>query len=281
MPTISFDLVGTTAGRAYLDTRHVQLNAVLLTENLEKFESVILAHELAHILVKDFTGTKGGHGPVWQDTMRRLGLRPDRTHALDVTNARTTAVVHGYVCRCGPHPLTERMHATASQGRTFYKCGRCKTRISWVGSGGTVAPKLGVSHPAPDSTRPPPPPRPAAPAREPRPPSEAMLRFATSLAKKHSLVTPADVLDDFELCRQFLEKWAKASVGTTLPVPPAVTPAARPTAPAPTPIVGFDSPTDKQLAYAKSIASRKKLDIPAGALRSKRELSAWIDQNRA
>jgi hypothetical protein len=103
-----------------------------------------------------------------------------------------------------------------------------------------------------------------------------MLRFAASLAKKHGIVVLADVTENFELCREFLDKWAKQPVAD-VPVnrPPNSAPPPH-TAPA----FPSEGPTEKQLAYAKSIAARKKLDIPAAALKSKREISLWIDQHR-
>lgn len=274
MPTISFDLVGTTAGKAFLDTGHVQLNAILLTENLESFESDTIPHELAHLIA----GPGCGHGPVWQGIMRKMGVNPERTHSLDTTNSRTTALVAGYACACGPHPLSERKHAKVARGRSVYTCKKCRKRIRWVGGAPDVSVKVvaptypsGVGRVTP---------RPAAAGHAPRPPSDAMLRFASSLAKKHGFAVPRDVETDFEQCKQFLDKWAKAPVApSTVPSSsPASSP--RPAAP-PAPSAPFSvGPTDKQLAYAKSIAARKKLQIPETALRSKREISAWIDQNK-
>lgn len=283
MPTISFDLVGTTAGKAFQAQRHIQLNAVLLTENLAAFESDTIPHELAHVLVMDFTGSRGGHGPEWQSTMRRLGVMPERTHTFDVTNSRTTEVVQGYACGCGPHPMTTRKHNSARRG-TRYICKKCRKRIQWVGTSEMPgAPRSVMVPPAGGgAVRPGTFPRPVLqnlPVASKRPPSEAMLRFAASLAKKHSMVPPASVLADFELCRQFLDKWAKAAVGNTpTSVQPRTQPPARP--PAPAVSLTLDGPTEKQLAYAKSIAARKNLHIPAVALTSKREISLWIDQNR-
>lgn len=277
MPTISFDLVGTAAGKAIHDIRHVQLNAVLLTENLESFESDTIPHELAHILA----GPGFGHGPVWQAIMRKLGLEPERTHDLDTTNSRTTALIAGYACECGSHPLSERKHQKVARGRAVYTCKKCRKPIRWVGD--TPSKPVRPASPAypAQSSRLGPQPRPAATQHTSRPPSEAMLRFASSLAKKHGFALPRAVEADFELCKQLLDKWAKAPTAAPTPAPrSAAVPPPRPTV-APAPVSTFpDGPTDKQLAYAKSIAARKKLDIPAAALRSKREISAWIDQNK-
>lgn len=283
MPTISFDLVGTTAGRAHQDKRHVQLNAVLLTENLDEFEKQIIPHELAHLLVMHLYGFSGGHGDEWKHTMRRLGLTPDRTHSLDVTNARTVPRMSGYACGCGPCEISTKMHNKIRRGAKF-TCQKCRKRLHWTGvpgGAGTVAPVARpVARPAtpyPSRTptpSPTPSPRPTPGARTP---SDSMLRFADSLAKKHGMALPADAKVDFEACRQFLDKWSKASVIPRLAAPaPVPTPAPAPTRP---PVVE-EGPTERQLAYALSIAARKALTIPGNTLQSKRAISAWIDKHK-
>lgn len=286
MPTISFDLVGTTAGKAFQTEQHVQLNAVLLTENIDEFEKQIIPHELSHLLVMHLYGFSGGHGDEWKHTMRRLGLTPDRTHSLDVTNARTVKRVQGYVCGCGPHEVSTKRHNLLSRGAKA-KCRKCGRRLRWAGvagSAGTIAPvaRPVVRPAAPYPSRPPAPspmPRPqGAPAG--RPPSEAMARFADSLAKKHGIALPANVKVDFEACREYLDKWSKAPV-IARPAAPAPAPAPTP-APAPyaRPAGAVDSPTERQLTYATSIAARKRLTIPDDALGSKRAISSWIDQHK-
>lgn len=286
MPTISFDLVGTTAGKAFQPERHIQLNAVLLTENLDEFEKQIIPHELAHLLVKHLYGFSGGHGDEWKDTMRRLGLTPDRTHSLDVSNARTVKRVQGYVCCCGPHEVSTRLHNRIRRGAKV-TCLKCGKRLRWVGEAGctgTIAPvERPIARPvAPYLTRPPAPAPSPAPRPQPKPggrsPSEAMLRFADSLAKKHGVALPADVKVDFDACREYLDKWSKAPVIARQAAPaPALTPAPAPYA---RPAGANDSPTERQLTYATSIAVRKRLTIPDDALQSKRAISAWIDQNK-
>jgi SprT protein len=265
MPTISFDLVGTTAGKAFLLQRHVQLNAVLLTENLESFEQDTIPHELAHLIVYHVLGRSGGHGPEWKEAMRRLGLDPKRTHNYDVANSRTTAQVTGYTCGCGHHPVSPKMHNKIRLGARA-RCKKCGQRLQWKGvPAPTFRPK-----PPPAPARPvPAPPRPAA-----RPPSEAMLRFAEALAQKHKMVVPADVLADFEACRAFLDKWSKApAVAAPLVAKPE--PPFKPV----TSAGGEFPPTERQLSFAQSIARRKKLVIPPEVLKSKQKVSQWIDQH--
>jgi len=275
---------------AYTEKLHVQLNGVLLTENLEEFERQIIPHELAHLLVQFRHGFPGGHGKEWKATMRTLGLEPDRTHSLDTTNSRTTPVVLGYRCDCGPRPVSMKEHRSVQRGG-WIKCKRCQKKYVLEG-----APQLKMPGKAPvplsqvrvvPRGRPVAPPsvyRPTPPAPSARAPTERMLSFASSLAAKHSITLDAASRRDFRACQAFLDKWSKAPVAPRPagPVPrleprPAPLPAPRPAVPTPN---SFDAPTERQLEYARSIASRKRLDIPAAVLGSKRGLSAWIDQHK-
>lgn len=281
MPTISFDLVGATAGKAFQERRHVQLNAVLLQENLEEFEAQVIPHELAHLLVHHLYGFSGGHGDEWKHTMRRLGLSPERTHKMDVSNSRTVARVKGYICGCGPHEVSVTLHNKLQRRGAKATCNKCRKVLRWVGEGvgsvGSGSAYVAPSRPPAPAHRPlPPPGRPSVLQPGGRTPSEAMLRFADSLAKKHSMQVTGDVKADFELCRQFLDKWSKAPVA---PRGPVLVPTVLPPPPRP-PQGQEEPPTDRQLAYATSIASRKGLTIPADIVRSKRAISNWIDANR-
>lgn len=288
MPTISFDLVGTSGGKAFFEKRHVQLNAVLLAENLETFKVRTIPHELAHLLVFHIHGFGGGHGEEWQAIMSKLGLVPSRCHSYDVTNSRTTTRMDGYACGCGPYPVSSRTYNKLERGVKF-TCSRCKKKLLRIGAAPSpapaVVPRLGAGYgtraPAPARMPLPTSPPPAASGRLP---SEAMLRFATSLAQKHRMAVPPAVLADFELCRQFLDTWSKMPVRAAAPAavraPSVVVPLVV-SSPAPASSQGVqEPPTPRQLEYAKSIALRKKLALSPVALTSKRAMSAWIDQHR-
>lgn len=282
MPTISFDLTGTSSGRAYLKQRHIQLNAILLTENEAVFDERTIPHELAHLLAFDLMGYDGGHGEPWQAMMRALGVEPRRTHNMDVTNARTTKSYAGFACGCGPISLSAKHASAVQKGRTV-GCRTCKQAVrqegvvELVGRGkaplpAPPPPPRPVSPPAIAPRRSEPPP--IAPTTPGKPPSEAMLRFATSLADKHGISLPLAVRTDFGACRIFLDQWSKAPVASGTPAPPAA-PTVRP--PAPNPV---EPPTERQVAYAKSIAARKRATIPDDALKSKAMMSQWIDANK-
>jgi SprT protein len=289
MPTISFDLVGTTAGKAFYKQRHVQLNAVLLMENLEKFKERTIPHELAHLLVFHLHEFPGGHGKEWQAVMHTLGLEASRCHSYDVTNSRTTTQKDGYACGCGPSPVSARVHSKLQRGVTF-TCSRCKKKLFRIGAAPSPTSVVPPRRAAGYGARPPTP----APARMPLPtplprsgrsPSEAMLRFATSLAQKHRMTVPQAVLADFETCRQFLDTWSKAPVTVAVPPPghpPSLAfPLAATPSPGPASSPGVpEPPTVRQLEYAKSIALRKKLTLSSEVLTSKRAMSAWIDEHK-
>jgi SprT protein len=291
MPTISFDLVGTTAGRAFSKEWHIQLSSVLLTENTEQFEKDTIPHELAHLIAYRMHGYKVGHGEHWKNIMLKLGLQPNRLHQMDVTNARTTESVGGYFCHCREHELTKRMHNRFVAG-TLIRCSRCKQRLTRnlaMVRGGVMEPVGATEVPVVTNRAPGRIPDPLAPPAGGRSPSPAMLQFAESLAKKHHISLPPAVVAQFEACKAFLDTWGNAAVATNVSqgggaasdtkVPTSVS-ATSITSPAAGASGSPDGPTPAQLNYAKSIASRKNLIIDVEAMGSKRAMSAWIDANK-
>ncbi len=83
-------------------------------------------------------------------------------------------------------------------------------------------------------------------------PTDKMLEFAKSIAKRVGLRVPDEVMTDFEACKAFIDEHKDAAM----------------------------RPSDKQLNFATSIAERKGLEIPAEVLANGRELSKWIDEHR-
>lgn len=255
MPTVSFDLRGKTAGQAYLNNNHVRLNAVLLTENAEEFIEQTIGHEVAHLATHCKYGPNvDGHGPEWRGMMVAFGLEPNRCHSYDVSNS-AVGQTYAFTCGCTTYSLSAKRYPRALRGA--YKCKRCKKVIKPVGITASTAPKPAVipkpsATPVPRSPVQPPatsqPPQPAV-----RPPTPAMLQYAQSLAARSELKLTTAVLQDFTACSQFIEKAKQHQA----PVPP----------------------TEKQLAFAHSIAKKIGVTIPASTLASRTELSAWLDQN--
>ncbi len=282
MPTVAFDLRGRTAGQAFLQKNMLRYNAVLLMENLEDFLAEIVPHEVAHLVAHQYYGARiSAHGPEWKSVMRKLGVEPNRTHSLDTTNSAVGAV-QSFTCRCGKiFALSARRSKAALRGQLI--CRKCSQPLKKVvpGMGAPTLPTP-VARPTlppapvpprtPPIARPPfrqpltpvtpriPSPTPAPlPAPTVRPPTPAMLQYAMSLARRLGLTLLPDQANTFAACSTFIERHKLVS------------------AKAPTTPVG---PSERQLQYARDIATRKKLTVPPDALVDGSALSRWISANR-
>ena len=96
-----------------------------------------------------------------------------------------------------------------------------------------------------------------------RPPTSAMKRFASSLARQKGIKPPPGYTKSGSICREFLDQYApkKAdgdSAGERAP---------KPASPA-------------QISFAEKIAQEKGIVIPEEAKVSSTTMSAWIDSNR-
>jgi len=83
-------------------------------------------------------------------------------------------------------------------------------------------------------------------------PTDKMLEFAKSIAKKVGVRLPEEVMGDFDTCRAFIDEHKDVAM----------------------------RPSDKQLNFANSIASSKGLTVPPEVLANGRELSKWIDEHK-
>lgn len=152
-PTVSYDLRGTTAGRAYDAKWLIKLNAVLLMENVDEMVNDTVPHELAHLLDGKLhpetrnsrvSVTRTGqvrrtkrslHGPTWKSIMRVLGVNPERTHSMDTTRARVRQTTrYPYICKCCTSEVLmgPKQHKRAQQGilYTHRGCGRAGILVS-------------------------------------------------------------------------------------------------------------------------------------------------------
>jgi SprT protein len=278
MPTVAFDLRGTTAGIAYLNKNLVRYNAVLLTENVEDFLGDTVPHEIAHLIAHQVYGKRiSAHGQEWKSVMRAFGVEPSRTHSFDTTNSAVGGTYH-FTCRCGTvHKISSRRKKAAYAGRMI--CKRCNTRlvpagIAVSGVSGTRAPTLlptanprlpvqplsapPVTRPVatPTTTRPKVAPPVSTPSPlGPRPATPAMLQFALSLAHRLGISLQPEHTASFASCASFIERYKTLE--------PKVSP-----------------PSARQLQYAQDIARRRGLTLSADTLASAAKLSAWISANR-
>jgi hypothetical protein len=99
-----------------------------------------------------------------------------------------------------------------------------------------------------------------------------MLNYMQNLARSLGWAIPPEALTVRRSASEFIDR-AKAAMQARAATPP-------PDRPSPIGGATPTPPTEKQLAYARSIASRKGLTIPPATLASKQAISAWIDANR-
>lgn len=151
-PKVTFDLRGTSAGRAYGDKWLISINPVLLVENEEEMVRVTVPHELAHLIdyemypetrMRKVIGYRQGravlskrsvHGATWRRIMNLFGADPSRCHTMDVSNARVrTRDRHRFTYRChcghGAHVIGPKYHKNIQTGRRGYKFRACGHHI--------------------------------------------------------------------------------------------------------------------------------------------------------
>lgn len=90
-PKVTFDLRGTTAGKAFAATNELKFQPTLLFENADKFIEQTAGHEVGHLLARfKYRGQKiDPHGSEWQSVMWYLGLPATRCHNYDTSNVST------------------------------------------------------------------------------------------------------------------------------------------------------------------------------------------------
>lgn len=90
-------------------------------------------------------------------------------------------------------------------------------------------------------------------------PTDKMVSFAESIAKRLEIPVPDEARESFDACKAFIDtnKDAPGKDGST----------------------GL-APTEKQLSFANNIAAKRGLTIPGEVRANRRELSAWIDANK-
>lgn len=142
MPSISYDLRGTTAGTANWRTWHIRLNAVLLQENFDDMLNDTVPHELCHLATdliypeahqrgmsvvtasgRRRRAKRSPHGSQWQSIMRAIGVDPTRCHSYDTTNARVkTRTRYDYKCSTCDHVMSvgPKHHAKMQRGAYMY-----------------------------------------------------------------------------------------------------------------------------------------------------------------
>lgn len=96
---ISFNLVGTISGRAcrrkFGNKHAIQYNWTLADENWERFTTVTIPHEVAHIIADEFFKEMWpdgcDHSTLWEFVMVKFGIKnPSKYHTYDVSKVSVT-----------------------------------------------------------------------------------------------------------------------------------------------------------------------------------------------
>lgn len=162
MPSVTYQLRGTTAGTAQVSANHINLNAVLLLENGADFINRTVPHEFAHIVdyvlhpenfqrsapVSRWSSARGKrsvHGPTWKAIMVAFGAEPSRCHSFDVASVRKKTTKYVWVCpTCGAEAeLGPKRHAKMESGASRYWVPGCGNHARYVHKDTTApAPKV-------------------------------------------------------------------------------------------------------------------------------------------
>jgi len=132
-PVLSYNLKGTIGGQADYNSWELRFNLKLAEKNLDYYLNQVVAHELSHLL--DYClYKKSGHGRTWKYIMRSVfGLRPDRCHAMDVSEVKTKKYdTFLYSCRCGiEHKIKPNKHKKIQGLKSMVACARCRSVIKY------------------------------------------------------------------------------------------------------------------------------------------------------
>lgn len=99
----------------------------LATED-ERFETIV--HEAAHIIAFAKYGSEiSPHGREWKGVMRKLGLKPERCHYVDISSLKR-GKQYGYYCTCSNKiRVGPTQHKRLVAGTHTYYTNCCKHRI--------------------------------------------------------------------------------------------------------------------------------------------------------
>lgn len=157
MPTIGYDVTGTTAGFANYVHNHIRFNGGLLMANLDAFIERTVPHEFAHIAcdtlypeahrpLRPVFSTKRVkrevHGPRFREIMAVMGAEDDsRCHNYDTSTTAKPKSKYKYECvSCKrEYAVGPKIHNAihTNQGRT-YTC-RCGGKLAMIQELGKVS----------------------------------------------------------------------------------------------------------------------------------------------
>ncbi len=137
VPKVSY-MTGACGGMMVTDLlsneHELRINTVLAEDNLEEYLTNVIPHEMAHLVTHVIYGNVQSHGREWKGVMSGCyGLRPSRTHNMDVSKVKRTTRKHRYMCGCREHMISTVMHNKISRGQTTRMCRHCRMIIQYVG----------------------------------------------------------------------------------------------------------------------------------------------------
>lgn len=133
--------LGSCAGYALLDDNVIELNDYYLETETENMLSVILPHEICHIIQSQaYPKETRHHGKVWRNIMREVyGLKPCAYHTFDSQKLIDAGIVlvrtksrYRYRCKCRKHHrVTKNRHEKLQE--TVQNCKKCGVKLKYTG----------------------------------------------------------------------------------------------------------------------------------------------------
>lgn len=145
--TIKYDINSKRlGGQAIYSTNTIRLNPVFLNAHTEQYIFDTVAHEWAHLAAhKKYGRFISAHGTEWKNTMRSIGVPPERCHSYKVPDGiRVGKQVKKYaiVCnQCGASMACGAKVFSKLQAGATYRHNACGGRIAPVGAVNPVVPK--------------------------------------------------------------------------------------------------------------------------------------------